>query len=497
MKSIFKLTSLFISGLLILTGSAKGPIKSEINRDGIKEALVWESNKEENLLRILGTNGDVYGISGQKVYKLDSTGNTLWVRNFSQPVNPNSSDPNYLSHFTLNNDRLFILEMQSPAPGQWGDSYPAIIVLDTSGALINISCREVLLHGVRQKACFNASNGGVWCVYESGGNYSYVQLFRTDINGDPDTSTHVPFIQFYSTFFSKVINSMVDSTFVIFTNSIDYNGSPLQGTFSCVKMDNIGNVLWSYTYYDSSFVGIQYTYHYAATIDQSGDIYFGGEYYYSSHSNYISGPILVKLNSNGQVIDTKYWTQPQIKSYAFYKMQFMNDSIYTDIGLYTSYASSASMVFDTMFLSNCLAPDSNVILNAVPLGIFYGGPVGYNFPVNNFPMPDSGQFTIPISPQYPDFCIVLNVSETDKILHDSEINIYPNPAFTMLKISSAQFDNLIEEIDVYDSRGALSIRKQYSSSAETTLDLIGFHKGIYFLKIKTQRNCVYRKFLIQ
>ncbi|MFH1049924.1 MAG: T9SS type A sorting domain-containing protein [bacterium] len=75
-----------------------------------------------------------------------------------------------------------------------------------------------------------------------------------------------------------------------------------------------------------------------------------------------------------------------------------------------------------------------------------------------------------------------------------EVSIYPNPSEGKLSFIS---ENLIESISIFDLLG----REQYSENKidknETTINIPELTNGIYFLKIRTGAEIIFRKFIIQ
>lgn len=76
------------------------------------------------------------------------------------------------------------------------------------------------------------------------------------------------------------------------------------------------------------------------------------------------------------------------------------------------------------------------------------------------------------------------ITVTDNIL------IYPNPAISYLKILCP----VQSEIEISDIRGQV-VKNIYSEEAHAIIDISGFAKGIYLLKIKTEKSVVVKKFV--
>ena len=93
-----------------------------------------------------------------------------------------------------------------------------------------------------------------------------------------------------------------------------------------------------------------------------------------------------------------------------------------------------------------------------------------------------------VSAQYSESCEVLNVLQQELI---SSILVYPNPTKAFLKI---QFNNSLQVsvVSIYNALGKelLSFNKDYE-----TIDISKFAKGVYFLKIKTNKGAVTKKII--
>jgi Leucine-rich repeat (LRR) protein len=66
---------------------------------------------------------------------------------------------------------------------------------------------------------------------------------------------------------------------------------------------------------------------------------------------------------------------------------------------------------------------------------------------------------------------------------DNTVKIYPNPTSSIINIAS-DFD--IESIELYDVQGRI-LERHFETASFTKLDISGKSKGIYFLKIKTEK----------
>ncbi len=76
-------------------------------------------------------------------------------------------------------------------------------------------------------------------------------------------------------------------------------------------------------------------------------------------------------------------------------------------------------------------------------------------------------------------------------VYDSEIdngfvNVYPNPAGTILSIDTKRLNNeVIRDISILDTQGKLLLHKECERNSTQDLTISDLPNGIYFLKIST------------
>jgi hypothetical protein len=102
----------------------------------------------------------VYGISGQKVYKLDGFGNLVWCLNFSVKPVPSNPEPTSLSGIALSGSKLFIQIYQGPYFSLSPCAYNGgVLILDTNGVLLTLKMDYVLNVGpVFHPDCYPVSS---------------------------------------------------------------------------------------------------------------------------------------------------------------------------------------------------------------------------------------------------------------------------------------------------------------------------------------------------
>ncbi|HNW71229.1 MAG TPA: T9SS type A sorting domain-containing protein [Bacteroidales bacterium] len=75
---------------------------------------------------------------------------------------------------------------------------------------------------------------------------------------------------------------------------------------------------------------------------------------------------------------------------------------------------------------------------------------------------------------------------------DVHFNIYPNPANDLITIET----NLCSEIEIFDIQGQL-IKSMKTNGDKTNIDISGFSRGMYFVKLKSEKKIEVKKFMKQ
>jgi hypothetical protein len=78
-------------------------------------------------------------------------------------------------------------------------------------------------------------------------------------------------------------------------------------------------------------------------------------------------------------------------------------------------------------------------------------------------------------------------------LAPDEIRVFPNPSDGIFRVSNGNKMNPVSEITVFDCTGKRLTSLNGNGSEETTLDLSFADPGMYFLKIKTKKEVLFRK----
>jgi hypothetical protein len=93
-----------------------------------------------------------------------------------------------------------------------------------------------------------------------------------------------------------------------------------------------------------------------------------------------------------------------------------------------------------------------------------------------------------------------SVTEIKNNQENSTINIYPNPTIGVLNIEINNIDKQGLEIEILDITGKFIYQKEYSGiTAQFTeqIDLSGYSKGIYFVKIRQDNSVDVGKIVVK
>jgi len=77
---------------------------------------------------------------------------------------------------------------------------------------------------------------------------------------------------------------------------------------------------------------------------------------------------------------------------------------------------------------------------------------------------------------------------------DNSFNVYPNPTRDIINIMSLDNNIIVKSLSIYNFVGqSLMHILQNKNNTLTTLDLSGFSKGLYFIKIETNEGLAIKK----
>ena len=458
--------------------------------------VVWKNGGTGHQNLITSASGEIYGIHNRIIYKQDSSGNTIWAKDFSQPIISISPDSNRFTGIAVNGGKLFVQAMQSSGQVSLGYAYLSVIVMDTAGNLLHLNTYTSYANRDDQLGCFPAFDSGAWYIYQYSGGISNNMIFiKVDTLGNWDSHAIIPNYRYLDAIDLVYVLAVSDSTYRVLVNALSYNLSTIPSFMACSKINDSGYKSWDVTMSDNTFNGVMH-WTTASTVaaDSLGNTYlFGG--YYKEYTTYTTYEYLgVKLDRYGNLIIKKVFPDLNSSYPRFHSASCVNS--FVDVNFfYSSNHLGASLRLDSAFHSPCLGIDSTVNLNVIPTFISNGSPYSTGTPVIYTPTPSSGQFSLPVSYSFSDFCTVLNAEFP--IPATERISVYPNPTKDEFSILISENDLKIHQVAIYSLSGILLDFFSSPSLQNNNISLNGKDAGIYFLKIETNKGPIVRKLVIQ
>ncbi len=406
--------------------------------------------------------------------KYDSTGNVLWAKSaggvewdVGYSVTTDASGNVYMSGYFR------------------GDT----ITFDST-ILINNGCYSAFL------VKYNATGNVLWAKNAGGLANGY--------SIDTDASENV--------YMTGVFSGSITFGSITLTNNGEY------GIF-LVKYNATGNVLWA-----KGAAGTDWDEAWSTTSDASGNVYITG--YFRSDtitfdstiltSNGIEDVFLVKYNSTGNMLWAKsaggnsydsghgvttdalgnvyltgYFCSPTI-TFDSVTLINNNSSDTTDIFLvkYDStgnvlWAKSAGGANSDGGFSVTIDASGNIYIT----GYFKSDIITFGSTI----LTNNGIYDIFLVKLHD---IIVNINENN---FDNEIKLYPNPTnnFVNLEIQNTENEKLLVEIT--NINGQFMYKKQYNKTANSTIqiDLSSYPKGVYLIKLRTDKFVKVSKLVLQ
>ena len=428
----------------------------------------------------------VYGISGQKVYKLDGFGNLVWCLNFSVKPVPSNPEPTSLSGIALSGSKLFIQIYQGPYFSLSPCAYNGgVLLLDTNGVLLTLKMDYVLNVGpVFHSGCVAGYDGGAWLLFNrrksmgSCGNIQYVDSAGNLLSNHSRTIDNYAYTDIIS------FKHTTDSSFLLAANTY---GSQTQNLahFSIGKLDKYGNEVWAYAYYDPYYASLPYYSGLAKSLAMDGQntIYVMTDLLRPDNSGLMDGPMGVIIESNGMVRLNNYWENPPQGLWNYLHMGFDNGQL---IGTGTDASGQGTVVyFDSTFNNTCMGPSSTFLLDFAFQGIIPStGVYSMLSPINYTPAQDTVNITTINPINYQELCSIIN-SSAPLSLNTSIIQCFPNPATDELLVSSTQSIHP-ESIGIVDLTGrSVTPEISYTRPDRMKIDVRTFQAGYYLLQCTT------------
>ncbi len=423
-------------------------------------------NRQISLLTILlflfsfiKSNADTYGAYGNLVYRADSTGNTVWVKNFNGRIAPIPSLENivYGSVFDGNYVHVHIDQVDTGSSG--GPlHYVSTVVLDTNGNTVTSQTRMRSASNFYQLGTILPSfSNGAWYteLFASWSNRA-AYITKTDSLGVDVLSV--------SSWFGTMseINDFIalkDSTFLVASINFELGGPPTSVISMLMKFDDNGNIIWAYDYNIPISFPLQFM---SCTEDDNGNIYSIGSYNISGSNNVVFG---LKVDSVGTPIIFRTWNSLNIN---YHKLSFRNNEI-------IDFYQGKEIHFDSLFQDSCLTSS----LDSVSFTPTLPFPSSIRTSITTSFTPSDSTLILTTN-IYPDYCTML-LSVAD--IQTNQILIYPNPVRNAIHFNFNSKSNLPTEINIYDVVGRIVYTNRYATLE--SVDVSNLIEGLYFLRLKT------------
>ncbi len=408
---------------------------------------------------VIGIQKYEYGIKENSVFKLDSLGNTIWVKNFSGNI-VTLTYPNKLIGSAFDGTSLYILELQGYVFPPSSHTYNgALIKMDTSGNVQFVIASSVLPGGSYNMVdIFPSLLKGVWIVDDySPGHTHIADASYFDSNGIAGASVNFWYLS--SAHFIGM-HLLPDSTYIACVNEEASGG--MDEFPALTKFNQYGSVLWRKNYNTNLTNTIEYLKATSTTVDSSGNIYM----LCSEYSGSFNGTVGIKIKSNGITLLSKFW--PDLVANDIKSLRY-------ERGHLIAYMYGSEISFDTLFNISCF-PSQDITL--LERNYFqYNGREQIYSPLSFTPTDDTS-FSY-IAQTYSDYCSILSAQYL--FGRKSSIDLFPNPFKNKITINNINSD-LLEIID-------FTGRIVYSESVSRELNKVIYPEvpaGIYFLRLQKE-----------
>ena len=238
------------------------------------------------LFSTIKSHAESYGSYGNLVYRADSAGNTVWVKNFNGHIVPSATFQNLVYGCVFDGKFVYVLCEQVDTSFAGGPiHYVSTVVLDTNGNTVTSQTRMRSSSNFYQLGTILPSfSNGAWYT-ELFASWSNRATYITKIDSLGDDVLSV------SSWFSTMseINDFIelkDSTYLVASFNYELGGPPTSAISLLMKFDDNGNIIWAYDYN----IPISDPLHFmSCTEDDHGNIYSIGFYNISVSNNVVFG----------------------------------------------------------------------------------------------------------------------------------------------------------------------------------------------------------------
>jgi hypothetical protein len=433
------------------------------------------------LIPYLIVDESIYGVvySGNshiQLVKADSSGNVLWSKDLSQTVCPQyQNDWNALNGITVNGNRIYI------SSSQWNaftgdDGWAAMIMMDTSGNLLNSWCDPYSWMSVNylMGTGFQSLTGGGWYIIEHPGVGYEESIVKVSSNGTFDLSNPGVFLDMGNSVRAIDILTLPDSNYLALCNTSPDGIWPLNGYhIGLSKFDESGNVFWQKLIWptgDTAFSA------YAATADENGNIYIDGDY----GTDMWIGKFFIKLDSLGNMVSANHWTDSlTVANFRLEKLFYKNGYVCSYMNYFDGIKHMPGMmVFDTASMTVCGINQSPININ--PMNDTPWHQAWQQFPTTVYSIANDTLSSASVAgPLVNDLCVVLSAETKQEM---KQLEVFPNPFTDKINL---QFQYLKEaEISIYNLMGEEIYKSVIIRNAE--IDLSAFPSGVYQLVVTSE-----------
>ncbi len=412
--------------------------------------------------------------SATTVFKLDSTGNTVWVRDFSGYIVP-STYSNQLIGSAFDGKYLYVLEIQGVDNGS-GPPHtynPAIIKLDTLGNVLFIVNASVQPGGSYNVIdIFPSLTNGVWLLDDYAPGFThYGNALYFDSLGQAGVNLG---FWYGSVATMRELKILPDSNYIICVNHRPSGAGMGDSYPALTKIDVLGTILWRRDFIITGATFTDGLRELVMNTDSSGNIYLICDYY----QNGISGVAGIKVSSSGNLLVSNLWTN--LSGSNVNSLKFENNE------LVCSY-NGTEIHFDTLLNNPCLNAQN---LQLAQGNHFLGGSYTQQYSSTTFSPVNGAQLTY--TPQIlTDYCNA--ASSEEKESRTSILKIFPNPAESEINITTNFIGTCL--LTITDLQGRICIKK--NNWPGTKIDLNSLKRGVYFISLFYDDRSEYNKFVIR
>jgi len=409
----------------------------------------------------IGSIHTVVATSQIYILKLDSGGNLIWSKKFNNLIGRG----NFIYERANGN---FTIIGQSWATSL---STPADIIyltIDSTGTVLNAKLFDTSESEVIWDVC-HTNDGGVIINGDTKhpcSNSLVPYLLKIDSLGNIEWEKIIKFGNCIGGQGASVIQT-VDGSYIAGLRG------PYGSITSVIKFDSSGNLNWCKSYTPAVNVVVELE----CIREINGDFIFTDWMYDPSNSNLTS--FFTKIDSSGNVIWTKYFSDPNGIQYFFEEFTVSSDNSIVMSGILkdsTSVRKCFVQKFPNYTIDNLC--DINSISNSATSNTVNIDSGFFSTVISNITTTDVITFVFDTIYSPNSLCLYTSL---DEITSEIELNIYPNPAETYITIQAKR----ITDIEIINTLGELSIFRKINSNFqnEIQLDISSLPSGIYFVRM--------------